>query len=293
MKSAISLAAEASSVYAAARLYAAQGLSVIPCDGKRPALTNWKHLQSRAATPATIDLWHKTGLLTNVGIITGAVSGNLVVIDLDGYLASEAIEIQFPSLLNTYRVQSGSGNGMHLYFYCNVLPPTTRVTGTSYGNIELRADGCYVVAPPSIHPNGKPYTVGFGRDIAVVPHLHDVVKWIKDLIREKHGGTMPPAANSGAIRHVTAYGAAALRGEAAKVRLSAPGGRNHALYEAALRMGSLISDGKIDRATVEARLFEAAAALSASDGETATRKTIDSGINAGMENSRDRYRRQA
>jgi len=77
MKPAILVPAEAPNAYLAARLYAAMGLSVLPCTGKKPALSNWKHLQSRAATKETIDLWHKTGLLQNVGIICGAVSGNL------------------------------------------------------------------------------------------------------------------------------------------------------------------------------------------------------------------------
>lgn len=295
MKPAILLPATAPNLYSAARLYAAMGFSVLPCNGKRPALTNWKHLQFRRATTRTIDLWQNSGLLQNIGIICGAVSQNLVVIDLDGRDAIRLFSERYPDLMTSYSVASGSGQGLHLYFYVRSLPTTTRVTGgVGFGNIELRADGCYVVAPPSIHPSGKRYRVaGEASEIAALSDLNDVVAWIKRLIREKHGGTMPPAANGGAVHHVTAYGAAALRGEAAKVRLAAPGSRNSVLYEAALRLGSLISDGKIDRATVEARLFEAAAELSASDGETATRRTIDSGINTGLENSRERYRNKA
>lgn len=291
MNPSILVAAEAPTVYEASKVYASLGMSVLPCDGKKPALKHWAHLQKRIATLPTIDLWQKTGLLTNVGIICGDVSDNLVVIDLDGNAAIDAFTIRFPGLLNTYTVRSGSGAGMHLYFYCRVLPPTTRVTGISYGNIELRANGCYVVAPPSIHPvSGKPYAVGDYCPITFVPDLNDVVNWIKRLIREKHGGTMPPAANAGKVRNATAYGAVALRNEANEVRGALPGERNNRLYRAALKMGSLITDGKIDRARVESELLAAASALSESDGEGATQRTIASGINQGMESSRERYK---
>jgi hypothetical protein len=283
--------AEAPNTYLAARFYAALGMSVLPCTGKKPSI-GWAAFQQRPATAETITRWHDVGLLENVGIICGKVSGNLVVMDLDGSFAIDAFDFQFPHLFNTYRVASGSGQGIHLYYYVGNLPPTTRITGSQHGNIELRANGCYVVAPPSIHPSGKPYTVAYAKDILWLPDMDEVVDWIKLLIRRKHGGQMPPPAN-GKINHKTAYGAAALRSEAAEVRLCIPGERNHRLYRAALKMGSLIADGKIDRAAVEQTLLGAARALSETDGEAATMRTITSGINRGLESSRDGYRNHA
>jgi len=291
MKPAILVPAEAPNAYLAARLYAAMGLSVLPCTGKKPALSNWKHLQSRAATKETIDLWHKTGLLQNVGIICGAVSGNLAVIDLDGHDAVLALKMRFPDLFNTYAVTSGSGSGMHLYFFCDVLPPTTRVVGAAYGNIELRSSGSYVVAPPSIHPSGKPYSVAFADDITYLPHLHDVVYWIKRQIAAKHGGTLPPASTH-KPRHTTAYGVVALGNATADVLRALPGERNNRLFRMALKMGSLIADGWIDRARVERELLAAAAALTQSDGEAATRRTIESGIETGMQHPRSAWEKR-
>lgn len=294
MKPAILLPAESPSAYLAARLYAAMGMSVLPCTGKKPALKHWGHLQSRRAAPETINLWQSSGLLENVGVICGAVSQNLVVMDLDGDAAWDAFDFQFPEFTNTYRVASGSGHGAHLYFYVNDLPPTTRVTGLSIGNIELRSNGAYVVAPPSIHPDsGKPYAVAYGREIAVVPDMRAVVEWIKSLIREKHGGNMPPPSNKRPIKRATAYGAVALRNEAEEVSRALPGERNARLYRAALKMGSLITDGKIGASEVERALLEAAHSLSESDGEAASLRTIQSGISRGMESSRERYTNRA
>ena len=283
-------AAHASTPYRAALAYAELGLSVLPCTGKTPALPYWRPLQTHAATPTAITRWYQSGLLTNVGIICGKVSGGLVVIDLDGTLAVEAFQVRFPQFLNTYTVTSGSGHGLHLYFECDPVPPTTRVVGTPYGNVELRADGCYVVAPPSIHPSGRPYSIFNAAAIMRPETLRPVVEWIKALMREKHGGTLPPPANAGQIVHKTAYGVAALRGEAADVARAGIGERNDRLYRAALKMGSLIADGKIDRSSVERALFAAAAALSQTDGEGATLRTIASGINRGLESSRERHK---
>lgn len=296
MKPAILLPAEAPSVYFATRMYAAMGLSVLPCAGKKPALSQWAHLQKRVALAPTIDLWHKTGLLENVGIICGAVSGGLVVMDFDGEAAFAEFSSRFPDLLDTYTVRSGSGHGYHLYYYVLYVPPTTRVIGIDVGNIELRSNGAYVVAPPSIHPDSHhPYVVHRASDIAYLHNMRPQVDWIKSLIQQKHGGTMPPAANAskGAVINNTAYGRAALAGECVKVRSAVAGARNHTLFEAALRMGSLIHDGKISGAEVEQRLFDAAHELSAADGEAATRRTIASGIERGLLNSRDTQGKRA
>jgi len=289
LRPAILLPAEAPNIYLATRLYVAMGISVLPCNGKKPAV-NWTALQKRLPLEPTIDLWHKTGLLENVGVICGDVSGGLVVIDLDGEQAVETFSAQYPRLLDTYAVASGSGTGMHLYYYVRQVPPTTRVTGLTIGNIELRSNGSYVVAPPSIHPNGKPYKVHYTADILRLQTLTPVVEWIKSLIREKHGGQMPPPSNHKPVQHSPAYGMAALRGEAAEVARATPGERNARLYRAALKMGSLIADSKIDRASVEQELLAAASQLSNDDGEAATRRTIASGINRGLESSRANHR---
>lgn len=285
-------AANAPTLLKAALTYELMGFSVLPCEGKKASI-NWNAFQYRAAHPMTIRKWDEVGLLQNVALLCGEVSGNLVVVDCDGKEAMRAFEERFPHLANnTYAVLTGSGNGAHWYFRAHRLPPTTRVIGASGGNIELRANGCYVVAPPSIHPDtGKPYRPLSSQPVLTVDNLHPVVEWIKSIMREKHGGKLPPA--TGTVKNASAWARAALAAECALVRGAPYGARNSTLYIAALKMGSLIADGKLDRVTVEQALFNAAGALSATDGESATIRTITSGINRGLESSRERFNNRA
>lgn len=277
-------AAQSHTVLEAALAFADLRMSVIPCKGKAPAINEWKHLQTRRASRTLIQIWDANGLLQNVGIIGGAVSENLVVMDLDGTKACEAFALTFPELTDTYTVASGSSSGAHLYFYADALPPTTRVTSTVYGNVELRANGCYVVAPPSIHPSGKPYSISNPAPILNVPNMQDVVSWIKRLMAEKHGGNMPAPAGKyqRPVRNGDYWAAVALQRESDAVRTAGAGERNNTLNRAAFKMGQLIQQGRLSRADVEQSLMSAAAGLSATDGEQTVIRTINSGLNAGI-----------
>ena len=174
-------AAQAENVLQAAFQYAALGLSVLPLLGKRPTIP-WRHWQQYAASPAVIASWARAGLLNNVGLVCGHASGNLVVLDLDDLRGYDAFCGVFPGLSNTFTIATGSGKGKHLYFFTRQLPPTTRVLGGSLGNIELRAQGCQVVAPPSRHPQTyQLYRVERPLPIQTLPDLEQLASWINAL----------------------------------------------------------------------------------------------------------------
>ncbi len=85
-----------------------------------------------------------------------------------------------------------------------------------------------------------------------------------------------------------AYMNAALASEADKVATTAKGGRNDALFVAALKLGSSIAGAGLDEQTVIAAL-EAAAntnGLTAEDGVQSVRATIRSGLRGGKRNPR-------
>lgn len=158
-------AASGSGCAAAALGYLALGWSVAPVQarGKRP-LVRWTALQSARATPAEIARWFERWPDANVGVVTGAVSG-LVVLDVDaGHGGEESLaelERMHGPLEPTPESLTGGG-GRHLYF---------RHPGQEIGNragfregLDLRGDGGMVVAPPSIHPSGRPYRWRTGRD---------------------------------------------------------------------------------------------------------------------------------
>jgi hypothetical protein len=158
------MAAEAQSVHESARGYAALGWSVIPIQarGKRP-LVPWLEFQSRAASIEEIDAWYRRWPDANVGIVTGDVSG-LVVVDVDpahgGAASLEEIAREHGPLLEGVEVATGGG-GRHFYFaHPGGLVPNR---AGLYAGIDVRGDGGCVVAPPSIHPSGQRYRWVAGR----------------------------------------------------------------------------------------------------------------------------------
>jgi hypothetical protein len=160
-------------IYRAAQKYAELGFSVIPVNGKKPVFDMWGKYQFERAHPRTIFTWRIAGILRGFGVVCGRIS-NCVVIALDGDEAVTTWRAAFPHLLDTYTVTSGSGHVQHLYYRPTVMPPSMRIRG-----YELRSDGCYVVAPPSPHPSGKPYAVSHRVPIMRPHNLIDVLAWLR------------------------------------------------------------------------------------------------------------------
>ncbi len=263
---------------AAAIAYAIEGISVIPLAGKKPTVY-WKPYQQRRADVMEIHRWNMNRLLHNVGIVCGAVSGNLVVIDLDGDQAVALYERTFPALLETFTVRTGSGHGKHIYYYVDDLPPTTRIMDSAGANFELRANGCYVVAPPSIHPDtGQQYRVLLECPILRLPDMEAVKRWLYAL-------KQPQTAHPGKKRSMTSgWAARALGYEARDVRLAKEGTRNNRLYLAAYNLGQIVGDGLLSRSDVESALLGAATAAGLPENEAL--RTITSGLDTGIANPR-------
>lgn len=131
--------------------YQRLGMSVIPLKPgeKTPLLPSWKEYQNRRPTEAEILAWWTKCPNANVGIVTGLISG-VAVVDLDG---PEGLK-QAESLGLKSRVSSITGRGKHLWYRTeSVISNAVR----TYPGIDIRGDGGYVVAPPSLHPNGQRY----------------------------------------------------------------------------------------------------------------------------------------
>ena len=185
--------------HAAALAYAARGFSPIPIEprGKRP-LVPWLDYQQRIATAEEIDAWYRRWPAANVGIVTGHVSG-IVVIDVDprhgGAASLERLQGEYGPIPHTVEALTGGG-GRHLYFALSEATLRNRV-GILPG-IDLRADGGCVVAPPSRHSSGRPYAWAEGStpdDVAPAPLPiwavpaaqanggHSIAHW-RELVRE-------------------------------------------------------------------------------------------------------------
>lgn len=117
---------------------------------KRPMIS-WKEFQSRLPTEQEVREWFDRWPDANIGIVTGRIS-NLVVFDLDSNGAVEYADNEggFPE---TVKVKTGKG--YHVYMQA----PGFEVRGSINKelDIDIRADGNYVVAPPSVHGSGNAY----------------------------------------------------------------------------------------------------------------------------------------
>jgi Bifunctional DNA primase/polymerase, N-terminal/Primase C terminal 1 (PriCT-1) len=122
----------------------------------------------------------------NIGIATGLKS-KLFVLDIDprnsGTESLQALADAYPYFaesLNTYCVSTGGG-GLHYYFSLDRPFPSIKRHGLG-GGIDIKADGGYVVAPPSIHISGNVYRVK--SDIPLLP-VPDVLWSLLDLPPER------------------------------------------------------------------------------------------------------------
>jgi Bifunctional DNA primase/polymerase, N-terminal len=140
----------------AALHYATLNLPVFPCvpRGKNPAVA--RGFYSATTNPETIRrFWSVRD--RNVAIPTGAISG-FWVLDIDpdhcGDASIDALQAKHGMLPPTREVITGGG-GRHLWFrYTGSIQSSE---GRVAPGIDVRGDGGYVVAPPSIHQNGRAY----------------------------------------------------------------------------------------------------------------------------------------
>jgi len=131
---------------------------VIPLKGKVPHI-KWLDNEKRRAGEFEFRKWLKAWPDMNLGVVTGSIS-NLVGLDFDGDVAvcESMLAQQGISLPETTRVKTR--NGQHLWFqHPGVkVSSTAKILSDGKGtNIDIRGDGGYVVAPPSVHPEGDRY----------------------------------------------------------------------------------------------------------------------------------------
>jgi replicative DNA helicase len=117
---------------------------------KRPVI-KWKEFQSRLPTEQEVSGWFDQNPDANIGIVTGKVS-NLVVFDLDSQDAVDYAENEggFPD-----SVKVKTGKGYHIYAQHPGFEVRNDVRKEL--DIDIRADGGYVTAPPSVHGSGHQY----------------------------------------------------------------------------------------------------------------------------------------
>lgn len=152
-----------------ARKYAAQGFCVVPLlyKDKRPkqGFDLEKYFGHRS-TEAELTEWFANEGECNVGIVCGFVS-ELIVIDIDGEHSKTVFMdklVKIPTLFSKVQETLGATSGKGLHFYLRAsksdfphgIDATVLFNGQG-GEVRIKGNRGYVVAPPSIHPSGKEY----------------------------------------------------------------------------------------------------------------------------------------
>lgn len=155
----------------AALHYERLGWSVIPLKPKeKTPFFPWAEFQKRKATPNEIKSWFIKTPTANIGIVTGSVS-RLVVVDLDGL---KGVQYGIDHKLTSPLTQI-TGHGRQL-FYKYPTEGISNSAGKIAEGVDIRGEGGYVVAPPSVHPNGKVYQFLIGvPSVVKLPALPDIL----------------------------------------------------------------------------------------------------------------------
>ncbi len=138
----------------------ANGICVIPVGiDKRPTIGSWKAYQTRLPTTTEIAAW---GEQTGIAIVAGAISGNLVCVDVDTKHDSQNTVFQeiaetlkewgYPELLQKCVIEQTPSGGWHILFHspfvvgCEKL---ARDKGKIEAMIETKGEGGYFVCAPT------------------------------------------------------------------------------------------------------------------------------------------------
>lgn len=144
----------------AAAEYAAQGLPVFRLSPKaKIPLAHTKGFRDATTDADTVAQWWGDREDCNIGIATGADAG-FFVIDVDGLEGERSIaglEQELGTLPPTRMQRTGSG-GIHIALKWPAdFPREIRNKQALRPGVDIRGEGGYIVAAPSVHPSGGIY----------------------------------------------------------------------------------------------------------------------------------------
>lgn len=211
-------------ILAAALTLHAAGCSVVAvrADGSKQPRGSWKTYQTDRASEQQVRGWFANGH-PGVGIVCGAVSGNLEMLELEGRAIQEGLYEQLVEVLNAsgladlwQRVTTGwlersPSGGLHVHYRVTGAPaprntklasrlaredeltgderqllqrhPNKKITRPL---IETRGEGGFVVTAPShgpVHPTGRPYELLAGGPATIPDITADEHEALHDVCR--------------------------------------------------------------------------------------------------------------
>lgn len=198
--------------------YARAGYKVMPLLGKLPRT---KHgLVDASGDTRVIEAWWKRWPDANIGIACAA--SGVVVLDIDPRNGGVRPAWAVPTL-----EASTGGGGQHLIYRA---PPDCNPPGSVGPGLDVKYRG-YIVAPPSVHPNGTPYR--WSRSSVPVPAPARLV------VREER----PPVV--AAVVAQDRYVRAAVRRAAERIQAAGYGDQERTLNNEAFSLGRLVKAGQL------------------------------------------------
>ena len=247
--------------------------------GKHPLVR--RGLYEATTDPKKIQSWWRRWRCANVGIATGAVSG-VVVIDIDLPAAFESLARLIEAKLPTTLTGLTGGGGVHL-----IYSSSDEALGNSAGRLpglagelpglDLRGNGGYIVAPPSVHRSRGVYEwLDANRPVAAAPNWLKQPERVYVALDDVEGTTFDGDG--------TAYGLAVLSDELDRVRAAQVGTRNHQLNRSGFAIARLVAGGELLEGPARSALLGVALAIGLDEPES--RQTIDSAFDAGLRQPR-------
>lgn len=235
--------------------------------------SQWGGWRDHSTTNADVvsEWWTDHAPDANIGIDCGR--SGVFVIDIDELDEFEPMEAELGTLPETQCVITGKG--VHLYY--RAADGLGNSAKTLWPGVDTRGDGGYVIAPPSVHPDGSTYDWHTGlrhaEDLELLPDAY-----VKKLARPEPAAAPAPAVPSEAR---SAWGQSILESETGKVAMALEGQRNQTLFDAALRVLSAVKGGHIDREVADAALTRAGQAAGLTLTEIA--RTLESAWDIAVE----------
>lgn len=185
------------SLLSAAGEYLARGWPIIPLSGKLP-LVPWKEFQSRLPTSIEVESWFLEGKQppSGLGIVTGKLA-RLVVVDCDSIEDAAFWQEHF---LSSPLVVVTGGCGVHFYYAMPEGEEVRNRAGVLGRKIDVRGEGGYATAPPSLHSSGKLYAWQSYDAAATLPTFD--AAWLVDKFK---AARLPASEQTGKVRNAVAY----------------------------------------------------------------------------------------
>jgi hypothetical protein len=184
------------------------GYCVVPAraDGsKAPGLKTWRQHQHQRPSREQVATWTSNGAYDGFGLICGAVSGHLEMLELEGRAVTAGMLEQITSLAHNsglgdlwdrvtdgYLEETPSG-GIHLLYRVDstnggTANPNTKLARDADGLVlaETRGEGGFVVVAPSAgrtHPTGKSWMMRRGDPTTIATITEDERGALYDLAR--------------------------------------------------------------------------------------------------------------